>query len=231
MSSSDSTSWTLILAAASRAPAEQARFTERYAPVIEAYLVSRLGVPSEHEDVREAIQEVFLQCFKQGGALQGVDPARDGFRAFLYGVTRNVALMAERRRARRRERQPPHSGVFERSTDDATLSHVFDAAWAELVVGEARALVEERATRRGGRAVLRAKALELMYRDDLPPREIAPLLVVEVKEVYKLLETGRMEFRAAVLQVMARYSPEATRPELERKCVTLLDRLGGGSGR
>ena len=46
---------------------------------------------------------MFLTCFREGGALDRVDPARaGGFRAFLYGIARNV--LSDHRARRTAER-------------------------------------------------------------------------------------------------------------------------------
>jgi RNA polymerase sigma-70 factor (ECF subfamily) len=228
MAQNDSTSWSIILGAAARRPADQERFARLYTPMIKAYLAARWRVPVEHEDVGDASQEVLLQCFRQHGALDSVEPGHEsGFRAFLYGVTRNVAAMTERKWARTRESQASHSAVFERVDDDLSLSHVFDRAWAEVIVREARALLQRRALMRGGTAVLRARALELRYQGALPPREIAPRLGLEVKQVYRLLEDGQVDFQEALLDVMALQVPSASRTELESKCSELLMLLEG----
>jgi RNA polymerase sigma factor (sigma-70 family) len=196
--------------------------------MIKAYLAARWRLPIQHEDVGDASQEVLLQCFRQDGALESVDPAHaSGFRAFLYGVTRNVAAMTERKWARRRETQAAHSGVFEQADDEGSLSHVFDKAWAEVVVREARSLLQRRAMMRGGTAALRARALELRYQGGLPPREIAPHLGLEVKQVYRLLEDGQVDFQEALIDVMAAQVATTSREELERKCSDLLLLLEG----
>jgi RNA polymerase sigma factor (sigma-70 family) len=230
MPQNDSTSWSMILGAAARQPADQERFASLYTPMIKAYLAARWRLPLDHEDVGDAAQEVLLQCFRQDGALEAVEPGRaSGFRAFLYGVTRNVAAMTERKWARSREGQAAHSSVFERADEDLSLSHVFDRAWAEVVVREARALLQRRASSRGGTAVLRARALELRYQGSLPPREIAPRLGLDVKQVYRLLEDGQVEFQEALIDVMALQVPGASRAEVEAKCAELLQLLDGDS--
>src|SRR5258705_5058820 len=119
MPQNDSTSWSIILGAAAKRPADQERFARVYTPLIKAYLAARWRLPADHEDVGDGAQEVLLQCFRQHGALDSVEPGQgSGFRAFLYGVTRNVAAMAERKWARSREGQAAHSAVFERADDD-----------------------------------------------------------------------------------------------------------------
>lgn len=226
MAPPESTSWSLVLGAAARRPADQARFAERYTPVIRAYLAARWRLPVQHEDVGDVAQEVLLQCFRQEGALDALDPARaSGFRAFLYGVARNVAAMTERKWARRHETQAPHSGVFEQPRDEATLSQVFDRQWAEVVVREARAVFQRRAAQCGGRAALRARVMELRFQEGLPPRAIAPRLDLDARLVYKLLEEGPLDFQAALLEVLAGYEPSSSRAELERKCAGLLELL------
>jgi RNA polymerase sigma factor (sigma-70 family) len=226
MAQHDSTSWSMILGAAARRPADQEQFALTYTPLIKAYLAARWRLPVEHEEVGDASQEVLLQCFRQHGALETVDRDRaSGFRAFLYGVVRNVAAMAERKRSRHRETQAAHSGVFDQPDDDASRSHVFDRGWAEVVVREARALLQRRALVRGGSAALRARALELRYQNGLPPREIAPLLGLEVKQVYRMLEDGQVEFQEALLDVMATQVPSGSRADLEQKCAELLQLL------
>jgi DNA-directed RNA polymerase specialized sigma24 family protein len=115
-----------------------------------------------------------------------------------------------------------HSGVFEQADDDPSLSHVFDRGWAEVVVREARALLQRRALTQGGTAAFRARALEMRYQEGLPPREIAPRLGLDVKQVYRMLEDGQVEFQEALLDVMASQVPSGSRAELERKCAELL---------
>jgi RNA polymerase sigma factor (sigma-70 family) len=226
MAQNDSTSWSIVLGAAARRPADQERFARLYTPLIKAYLAARWRLPLEHEDVVDGAQEVLLQCFRQDGALDSVERGRaSGFRGFLYGVTRNVAAMTERKWSRSREGQATHSGVFERADDDSSLSHVFDRAWAEVVVREARSLLQRRSLVLGGTAVLRARALELRYQGGLPPREIAPRLGLDVKQVYRLLEDGQVEFQEALVDVMTEQVPGASRAEVERKCAELLDLL------
>lgn len=216
----------MVLGAAARRPDDQSRFAERYTPMIKAYLAARWRVSTQHDDVCDAAQEVLLQCFRKEGALDGLDAdSASGFRAFLYGVTRNVAAMAERKRARVRESQAEHSGVFERADADPTISGVFDRGWAEVVVREARSLLQRRALLQGGKAALRARVLELRYQEALSPRDIAPRLGLHAKEVYRLLEDAQADFQAALFDVMAVHCPSGTRGELERRCAELLTLL------
>jgi hypothetical protein len=46
-----------------------------------------------------------------------------------------------------------------------------------------------------------------------------------VKQVYRLLEDGQLEFQEALVEVMTEQVPGASRGEVERKCAELLDLL------
>ena len=67
------------------------------APQVLGAVAHRLHDFAASED---AVQEVFVECFRRGGALEAVGAGRvPGFRAFLYGVIRNVARRFESRPA------------------------------------------------------------------------------------------------------------------------------------
>ena len=58
------------------------------------------------EFVDDATQEVFVECFKQGGVLDQADPTRlKSFHAFLLGVVRNVCRRYETRKVKVQEVQ------------------------------------------------------------------------------------------------------------------------------
>ncbi len=141
MSESSNTRWTVILGAAAGRPVDRAEFTRRYAPVIRAYLGARWNRTALAQEIDDAVQDVFVDCFAENGALVRVDPDRaGGFRAFLFGVVRNVAKRVE---SRRREVQPP-SG-FDAASSAEPLSGVFDRAWAQSIMRQAGELQAERA--------------------------------------------------------------------------------------
>jgi RNA polymerase sigma-70 factor (ECF subfamily) len=216
MERADSTCWTLVRSAAAGDPESQAAYCRLYGPVIRAYLAARWRRPMDHEEVADGVQEVFLQCFKSGGALGRVEDDRPGgFRAFLYGITRNVAGTIEAARARRRREQGGDAldGV---SSDESTVSQVFDRAFAQALTREARRLLAERA-RPGSPAEVRLRALELMYQKGLPSREIAKELGLDVTAVYPLLTRARKEFRAALLEVIGGYHPGDSKEALEQR--------------
>jgi RNA polymerase sigma factor (sigma-70 family) len=222
----DSTCWTLVRSAASGDEASRATYCRLYGPVIRAYLAARWRLPVDHEEVSDGAQEVFLQCFKPGGALLRADSDREGgFRAFLYGITRNVAGTIEAARARRRRDHGAAGEALEEvPSDETTVSRVFDRAFAQALTREARALLAARATPNSP-AAARLRALELMYESGMPSRDIAKETGVDVAAIYPLLTRARKEFKAALLEVLAGYHPDDTKEQLERRCIDVFSAL------
>ncbi len=224
VNSADFTSWSMILGAAQGRAVDRDLFSRRYGPVIRTYLSARWRLDRDAPAVADATNDVFVDCFKENGALTRVDREFvGGFRAFLYGVVRNVALMAERRHARRRD-APGGFAVENIADSEASLSRVFDRAWAESVVQEARDKMGQRATR-SETSARRYRALAMRFERGMPPREIAAELDVPVERIYEALREARVEFKAVLLEVMAGYHPRASEAELERHCVELLSAL------
>jgi RNA polymerase sigma-70 factor (ECF subfamily) len=101
MPTSESTCWTVIRAAAAGSPADREELARRYLGVVRAYLAARWRGSGLRSDLDDAVQEVFVECFRSGGALEAAGAGRvPSFRAFLYGVIRNVARRFECRPAR-----------------------------------------------------------------------------------------------------------------------------------
>ena len=218
-----STSWSLIQRAANGVVTDRETFAQRYEPVVRSYFAARWNLPFDHEAVADASQEVFVECFKQNGVLSHADATRgSSFRAFLYGVSRRIGANIERRLARRRE-SPVDSAIClqEVEQSEATLSQAFDRAWAHAVIFEAGELARERAAGEPFREHAQ-QVLDLHFGENLAPPEIARQLALDVHAVHRLLRRGKRDFRAALMEVMAAYSPEATEAELTRKCIDLL---------
>jgi RNA polymerase sigma-70 factor (ECF subfamily) len=101
MPSSESTCWTVIRAAAAGSPSDRAELARRYLGVVRAYLAARWRGSPLQADLDDAVQEVFVERFRQGGAIEAAGAGRvPSFRAFLYGVVRNVARRFESRPVR-----------------------------------------------------------------------------------------------------------------------------------
>jgi len=221
---SPETCWTLIRAAARGGTLEREEFTRRYHPAIRAYLAARWRHGTLRGDVDDAVQEVFLACFKQGGALMRVEDSPDhGFRAFLYGVVRNVALYMERGRGRGAARIQGEVGS-EVPDAEPSLSRVYDRAYARALMREAAELMAGRA--RTGTEMDRrhVELLELRFQEGLPIREIARLWGVEPAELHRTYARAAREFRSALREVVGlseRCAPEHLDQESDR----LLDLL------
>jgi len=194
-------------------------FARRYLPAVEAYLRRRWGSGRwavEHDD---AVQEVFVECFREGGVLGRVEKERPGgFRAFLYGAVRNVA-----RRFESRSEKAGHDGDLDAiERDETTLSRVFDRAWALALLRQTWSDLEVAAGQRSeSEAPRRLEYLRLRFQDQLPPREIAGRWDVTPESLHELGRRARRDFRAALLRRVAFHHP-TTPGEAERECNKLL---------
>ena len=145
MPTSESTCWTVIRAAAAGSPAEREELARRYLGVVRSYLAARWHGTALREELDDATQEVFVECFRQGGVLDAAGSGRvPGFRAFLYGVIRNVARRFESRPVRAADPLP------EIATDDASQSRLFDRTWAQAIMAEAGRVAAQRGRKSAG---------------------------------------------------------------------------------
>jgi RNA polymerase sigma-70 factor (ECF subfamily) len=210
----------LIHAAAEGDAAARAEFARRYEPVVRAYLAARWRTPAKAGNLDDAVQEVFVDCFREDGPLGRVDPDRPtGFRAFLYGVVRNVALRFEVDYRREREVQAGDLDAIE--SDEETLSRVFDRAWASLLLKDAAELQAERAREKGGEAERRVELLCLRFEDGLPIREIARRWEVDPGWLHHQYAQAREEFKRALRDVV-RDQHGGDRGKVDAECARLL---------
>ena len=220
------TCWTLIRAAAAGQSAEREEFTKRYLPPVRAYLATRWRASPLASEMDDAVQEVFVACFREGGVLARARPEPGGFRAFLFGVIRNVALHQERTRARRERRQ--EVGIADRDApdDEPTASRAYDQAYARSVMQEAAGVMAARAQVAGAAARRRVEILRLRFQEGLPIREIARLWQCDALELHREHVKAGREFKTALRVVVGlseRCAPELLEPECDR----LLGLLGG----
>ncbi len=214
---SDTTCWTVIRGAAQGRPKDREEFARRYEPVVRAYLGARWRASGLKGEIDDAAQEVFLDCFKDGGALERADEGRPGgFRAFLYGVVRNVAARAERERGR--GGLPLEADLPSR---DRTLSDAFDRAWAEALMRQAARLMEARAFAAGSEAQRRVEILRLRFGEEMPIRDVARLWNADAAKVHHEYATAREEFRAALYDVVAEHQG-GPRSDVEREAERLI---------
>jgi len=228
MDGANSTCWTVIRAAArADAAPEREEFVRRYAEPIRAYLAARWrGRPRLREEVGDATQEVFVECFRQGGALAKADEERaGGFRAFLYGVARHVALRAEA--ARPRAAHLSESGGLDAlPADEPTLSRAFDRAWAQALVRAAAHRMSEEAARGDAGARRRVELLRRRFSDGAPIRDVAREWGVDAGKLHHEYARARDEFRAA-LQAVVALECGGTTGKMARQCAQLVQLLDG----
>lgn len=219
MHSSESTCWTVIRGAAAGIPADREELARRYLGVVQAYLTSRWKGSPLQQDISDAAQEVFVECFRQGGALSAVRAGRvPEFRAFLYGVVRNVA--------RRHESKPAFGNgpIADISAQGESQSHLFWRKWAQAIMAEAADLQRKRSAVLGAEALQRVELLRLRFEDNMPIRTIAEKWGVPADELHHAYAKARQEFKAALLEVVTFHQPGSP-AEIEQEALGLLRML------
>jgi RNA polymerase sigma-70 factor (ECF subfamily) len=225
MSRSESTCWTVIHGAAAGGAGEREEFARRYTPILRAYLAARWRDSAYRHDLDDAVQQVFVECFRPDGVLARAERGR-GFRAFLYGVVRNVALRVERDRARRLDQQAPSDVDLGALPDpEPNQAKLFDRAWARALIREAGRLHEQNARRAGEAACRRVELLRLRFHEGLAIRDIAARWNEDAATLHREYSTARKEFKAALIEVVAFHHP-GTVAEVEAECADLLSLLG-----
>jgi RNA polymerase sigma factor (sigma-70 family) len=221
----DSTCWTVIHGAAGGSRKDRDEFARRYGPVVRDYLAARWRNPGLRAHLDDGVQDVFIECFRTGGVLANADAGRPGgFRAFLYGVVRNVALRFETKQARMAPGEAQDVSFDELPGSEESFSRIFDRAWAKAMVGEAAALQLARAKATGGGAERRSELLRLRFFDGLPIREIARLWDIDPPVVHHEYAKARAEFRKALGDVVA-FDHPGTPEEIDARCQELLSLL------
>ncbi len=219
MSQPPSTCWTEIHAAAAGSPQHRDGLARRYLPVVRAYLAARWRTSPLRRELEDAVQEVFAECFRPQGPLDAAAAGRvPHFRAFLYGVVRNVARRFENRRA------VPAVPLPEVEAGEESLSQLFHRAWARNIMTEAARRQQERAALASPEAVRRVELLRLRFEEGLPIRDIAVRWSEDAARLHREYATARQEFRSALLEVVAYHHP-GTPGEVEREAAELLKAL------
>jgi len=201
----ETTCWTLIRAARAGEREGREEFVRCYTAPVDAYLRARWRGSPLASEVPDACQEVFLECFRQDGVLDHVEEGRPGgFRAYLFGVVRNVARAEERRWIRRSG--PQDEQAFElaalRSDPDGP-SRAFDRAWARAMLREAATLMRLRAESQGGDGTLRVELLREHVCNGLSIRELARRWDIDCNALQRRYAQARSEFERAVRDTLA----------------------------
>ena len=212
----------MILGAAEGRPLDRDEFAKRYVEVIRAYLGARWRGSPLRAEIDDATQDVFLECFKENGALTRIDRERGGgFRTYLFAIARNVARRLEQRQVRSREQQAPSD--LEVSGKQEPASRAFDRAWAQTIMRQATYLLTKRAQAGGATARRRVELLRMRFTDGQPTREIAEKWGLKPAQVQYEYKCARDDFQAALIDVVRQHDPDGA---AEEECVRLLALLG-----
>jgi RNA polymerase sigma-70 factor (ECF subfamily) len=208
----DDASWSQIARAAAGDDRARSAFGRTCMPVVRGFLEARWRGTPLLQEVEDAVQEVFVECLREGGALARADPARGDVRALLYGVTRNVAARVEQHArgasGRGRELGSAIDAIQDR---EPSLSTLFDRDWARTLVRLAGERMRAGADGEAG-ARLRIELLRLRFAEGLPIHEIAARWEVEPEGVHRAYARARDEFRVCLRRVVAEH---AVRSETE----------------
>ncbi len=228
------TSWTLIREAANGNSVKQATFAKLYGPILRKYFEYRWPSNRQKQEVDDGVQEVLLLCIRPDGPLSRVDPAAPaGFRGFLKGIARNIALKINQREKRACHQPDEETRIAELAGNESSAADQFDRSWALMIMHEARKRFVEQAC--DASAKQRVELLRLRFEEGEPIREIAVILnpdcqndtsvfEAECKKWHREFQKAKTEFWRALLNVVAIHSP-GTPAEIERECRDLLNAL------
>ncbi len=220
------TCWTLVQDAANGDMHARNQFAGIYLPVIRAYLGARWASGPMVQEIDDAIQETFIECFRDNGALSRVDPNRSvRFRTWLFGVVRNVALRFEERRMKAARRIDASTEPLDIESDEARVSSAFDRAWAIALLQRA-AHRQEIEAQSDEAALRRVELLKLRFAEGLPIRDIAERWGIDAAVLHHEYAKARKEFTRALTTEVAFQCPGATAAEIERECASLLELIG-----
>lgn len=223
-SDADATIWTMIQGAAAGDEVRRDDFAEKYLPLVRRYLGERWRGSSLVGELEDATQEVFVECLRDGGVLESADVGRGaGFRAFLFGVVRNVARRFEGGRS---ERARTETVLVEVDAYEEELGRTLDREWARCLMRQAAGRHRRTALARGAAARQGVEVLRLRFEEGLPIREIAARWGEDPAAVHRRYRQAREEFRKALRQVVAFHQPGAT--DLDEECARLFGLLGDG---
>lgn len=223
----ETTCWSLIRRASTGEDEGRRLFVGRYEPFFRALLAARWRGSRRVIEIDDALQDVFVECFRSGGVLSRAGSDRvPGFRAFLVGVVRNIARRIEGRRAPLAfsDATPDDASTFAPDGFAAAIdppSRDVERAWARALIGEARDLLEARGREADMGARRRVALLELRFQENLPIREIARRWGADAARLHRDFARARSEFRAALFEVVAAHHP-GTPAHVERTCEQLL---------
>lgn len=219
----DSTRWSLVERAAAGDSTARSVFALTYMDVVRGFLEARWRGTRLTATVEDGVQQVFLECLREGGVLARADPGRGDLRGLLFGVTRNVARRIEQ--GSRSRQGSEDAGLDFLPADEETLSTLFDREWARAMVHMAGGRMREHAATGDPGARQRVELLRLRFAEGLPIREIAAKWEMDPTAVHRAYERAREEFRGCLRDVV-RETAARTEADLDReveRIVALLD--------
>ena len=80
----------MIRAAAKGDGPARSIFSRSYIPVVRAYFEARWRGTPLADEVDDAVQETFAECFRKNGPLTRAEAERGDFRGYLHGIVRNL---------------------------------------------------------------------------------------------------------------------------------------------
>lgn len=196
-------------------------FSRTYTSTIRGYLEARWQGRLLSGETDDAVQDVFLECFKPGGVLERADEQRGEFRGLLFGVTRNVARRFEQRALERGRLRPEDSAWLEHvAAEEAGQATLFDRSWARALIKRTKHLHRERALADGPAGEKRIELLERRFGDDEAIREIALRWGTPAQDVHNLYRKARTEFYGCLREIVAFHAP--TGADLDAACRRVL---------
>lgn len=219
------TCWTVIHGASEGRRGDRDAFVDVYGPVIHTYFDSRWARGPRASVVDDAVQQVFVECFKHGGALLSASDRRranrlPSFRGFLHGVIRNVARRFEEPRGR----EVRADTLFDPVDDEPEAAAAFDRAWAQAILREAAGRHADRARIMGPEAERRVRLLDRHFNHGESIRDLATAWDLDLKFAHRQFARAREEFRES-LQDVLRFHYPGDHPSTEREAADLLEAL------
>jgi len=221
----DETCWSMVQQAAEGDTGAQSIFARTYLDVVKAYLGARWRGSPIRDRLDDAVQDVFMDCFRAEGALGRVErDHRAGFRTFLHGVVRNVALRHEERAGRAREQAPSTFDAERVSDASEPLSRLWDKSWARALLARAGERQKRWAEQDGEAGRRRIELLRLRFREGLPIRDIAEKWGMDPAVIHAEYRRAREEFKDALREEVSFHNPGAP-TAIEKECEELLSLL------
>ncbi len=221
----DTTCWTIIRGAAAGERGDRDDVARRYGPLVRSYYQRRWGTARLQNEVEDATQEVFLELFRAGGALERFDEGQaTSFRAYLYAVIRNVARRFEERLRVDRRVVAAGSGIDALPGDEQRLSAAYDRLWVQTLVRQALELHRRRARAQDDDARERLRLLEARVLEGKPIRDVARDWEADPARLHKVYARARREFRDVLLEVVS-FHIGGTPGEVERELRMLTSSL------